>query len=110
MLPRPCAVCGRPSRASRCAVHPRERHTDSAAARGYDSAYTAERRRIMAEVRTVLLAGGIVPCVICRRAIASLSELSIEHVRPLRHGGDSSPANLAAAHRACNYGWRHKRR
>ena len=58
-----------------------------------------------------MLASGItVVCVICGKDIRAVEDVSIEHLVPVSDGGANALANLAPAHRECNYGKRPRRR
>jgi hypothetical protein len=41
-------------------------------------------------------------CVMCGKPFASKSDISAEHLIPVRRGGTSDLDNLAPAHLACN--------
>ena len=45
------------------------------------------------------------PCCICGGEFMSMSDITAEHLQPLRNGRNNDLANLAPAHRGCNTGW-----
>jgi 5-methylcytosine-specific restriction endonuclease McrA len=85
---RACAYCGRPVPvgAIRCAEH--------AIAR--DNGH-ARRKRI---ARGFLATQTV--CAICGQPARPNDPLTIDHVIPVAHGGQTTLANLRAAHRSCN--------
>ena len=48
---------------------------------------------------------GVVPCWVCREHVLPLAA-TLEHIKPLRDGGNSHAENLAISHESCN-GQRH---
>jgi 5-methylcytosine-specific restriction protein A len=84
------------SPAIRCATCERahNQRRGSATARGLGSAYQRRRQTILARD------GGV--CWVCGQAGAD----TVDHVVPRARGGDSSEANLRAAHARCNSGRR----
>ena len=51
---------------------------------------------------------GVVPCWVCGEHVPPV-EATLEHIKPLREGGNSHADNLAISHDACNNG-RHAKR
>lgn len=111
MLLKPCRVCGVPSKRGVCEVHKRSRQDSRPPRnqRGYDAEYDKARRALRDAVAQALEEGRPVACCICGGPILRLADFSAEHVRPVRHGGQTR-GNLGPAHKACNYGWRKRGR
>lgn len=60
------------------------------------------REKISPELRTSIAKRDGMICGICGDDIESLSDLHIDHVRPVSLGGGNNPSNLRAAHASCN--------
>lgn len=108
MLPSSCRKCGKPgsSICDGCREH-HERRRPARQARGYDRVYDANRREIVSRV----LRDPTALCCLCHRSFVgcAASDITAEHLIPLRFGGSSVMSNLSPAHSWCNYGWRRKR-
>jgi 5-methylcytosine-specific restriction endonuclease McrA len=108
MLRRPCLVCGKPSRGARCPEHrttPVRRKPPRAKLprrlRGYDAEYE-RNRKAMADFAWQY---GM-PCVLCGQGFERKSDITAEHIVPVRSGGTADPANLGPAHQKCNSAYR----
>jgi 5-methylcytosine-specific restriction protein A len=105
MAKRPCLRCGRlTANASRCDVHQaeymavRERQRGSAHKRGYTSKYRVVASSVIAEYRArhgEWCPGHGVPA-------HAASDLTVDHIIPLAHGGTPERANLRVLCRGCN--------
>ena len=112
MVASSCRVCGAVVKNDTiCAMH-KQQYTARQSAyreltrptrnnRGYDKSYYRNRQVV---INSVVF--GYTLCVLCAKSIDSKSDLSVEHIIAIRNGGTSDIANLAPAHRRCNYGWR----
>ena len=63
--------------------------------------YSGQRRKIR---RQVLARHGLV-CWICKHSIANASSATMDHVKPVKFGGEYTVENLRPAHKDCNE-WR----
>lgn len=97
-LPRPCRVCGKPSKGATCPAHSQRQ------ARGYDSEYERNRRLM---IRLARYHGW--SCVICGKGFGPTEQITAEHVTPVGMGGGGSIGNLGPAHARCNYSRRASR-
>ena len=82
---RPCLVCGKPSRASRCAAHQLPpRNTPE---------YNAARRIVL---------GNATVCALCGEPPTLQDPLTLGHIKARAHGGGLELSNLQAEHSSCN--------
>lgn len=104
MLPTSCNKCGRIGK-SLCDVcktqyNNRRRSQQTRAQRGYDNEYDRNRKLMIEDTWRYQL-----PCVLCGKGFDRKSDITAEHVIPLRIARDNSRANLQPAHSSCNSAW-----
>lgn len=110
-----CIECGKlfdrdTTNTLRCPAHQpaataRRNTKTNTTARGYGSAYRANRAIVVAAALAAADAGTPVTCWLCPRPCLRGQALTAEHIVPRRRGGSSDVDNLAAAHSACNTAW-----
>lgn len=90
-----CRICRKPSPTSVCG--------DCRQSASYaNPEYKANRGEMMRDAEVTYLVGEHVLCVICQLPVYLLSEVTVEHVIPLRSGGTHARENLGYAHSRCN--------
>lgn len=101
MLRKPCRKCGTPGAAICETCRKREQ-----AARPVNPAYRdplyARNRRLMIEHAWLHR----LPCVRCGQPFGARSEITAEHLIPVRDGGTNELSNLGPCHDGCNKAWR----
>jgi len=101
MLPRACLKCGVPGTSGicdRCKAAENARRGPRNQ-RGYDRQYDQHRRRLIEITWSQHL-----PCYWCSQPFREKSEITADHLIPLRDGGGSEFENLVPSCARCNYG------
>lgn len=99
-----CNKCGRigpNALCDLCKIKYRRKPVLSRQQRGYDSEYDRNRQLMIDHSWLYQL-----PCVLCQQGFDKKSDITAEHVIPLRVKRDNSYANLKPAHERCNKQWR----
>jgi hypothetical protein len=102
-LPRSCRVCGKVGRAV-CAQHDNRRPSNSRdrGKRAYSDSEYQRNRKIMIDI--AWQQGR--PCVKCAGPFEKKSDITAEHLVPVRSGGTGALGNLGPCHHGCNSNWR----
>jgi 5-methylcytosine-specific restriction endonuclease McrA len=118
MLNKPCRGCGKPGKAF-CDVcqavktakwkatmaqrTANDTTRGSRQSRGYDAMYYRNRKIVIATAIREHQS-----CCICHQPFVDTTDITAEHVIPLREGGSSELSNMSAAHSSCNYRYQRK--